>query len=518
MRSLTRFWHRGSSHIVAMLVSLAIGAGLAGHWTRGNTLVAQDARPRMSPENVQALSALESAFVALAEQVRPSVVTITARATAETSRNPQRPAPDEPRRPRLPFPDFPRDFFRDFPRDLIPPLPDDRSLPSTGSGVIVRQTGDTAYVLTNHHVIRDRDRFRVRLVDHSEYPAELVGADEKSDLAVLKFQPRRPLPENCVARLGDSDRVRVGQFVAAIGSPLGYENTFTMGVVSAKGRQLRGLGASGYNDLIQTDASINRGNSGGPLVNINGEVIGINVAIASDGSLSGGNIGIGFAIPVNTAKIVVEQLIASGRVVRGYLGVATAHVEMEPELREFFKVNAGALIERVEPDSPAGRAGVKDADVVVSFNNRPITNFTDLEKAVATVSPGTTVPMVVVRDGREVPLRVTVAARPSEQELINRRRPVAVEPVQPEPTQLVRAAFGLSVGDADGKVVVGAVATGSGAQEAGLRPGNVIAAIGRTAPRNAEHAAQLLRDAERAGYAILRLETTEGTRIVLLRP
>ncbi|MBI3912421.1 MAG: trypsin-like peptidase domain-containing protein [Armatimonadetes bacterium] len=511
MRTFTSFFTQRSSHLVAMALSLALGAALAGHWTRDNQLQAQAVRSRMTTGDRQVLSSLETAFVALAEQVEPSVVTVTAR-----SAGPERAERTRPSIPPESIPPSFRDFFRDLPPDFFREMPDDGMAPSTGSGAIVRQNGSAAYVLTNNHVIRGRGRFRVRLIDRTDYPAELVGYDEKADLAVLKFTPTRPLREGSVATLGDSDRVRVGQFVAAIGSPLGYESTFTVGVVSAKGRELRGLGTSSYSDLIQTDASINRGNSGGPLVNIDGEVIGINVAIASaPGAM--GNIGIGFAIPSNTARSVVEQLIASGKVVRGYFGVGTLHREMEPELKEHFGVSSGALIESVSPDGPAARAGLQPGDVVVRFANKPVDTFTDLENLVAQVPPGSTVPVIVMREGKQVSLRVTVVERPSEEALRGRLTPNTERSKPSEPEKVTNSKFGLSLGTSENRVVVAGVAPGSGAQEEMIESGDVLVSVGRTAVRNVEHAHELLTAAEKQGYAVLRLETRFGTRYVVLR-
>src|SRR5207249_4197165 len=297
-------------------------------------------------------------------------------------------------------------FFRQAPRSG--PQPGARA---RGSGVIVRERGNDVYVLTNQHVVDGATRLTVSLNQGGKYPAQLVGADSKSDLAVVRFNPGRSLGDQYVAQMGDSDRVRVGQWAIAVGSPLGYESTLTTGVISAKGRELDGVeGSKDYRGLIQTDASINPGNSGGPLVNIDGQVVGINVAIASP---TGSSIGIGFAIPVNRAKSVMEQLITSGKVRRGYLGIATssANRELSDELKSYYGVKGGALVENVTPDSPAGHAGLKSEDVIVAVDERPINNFGDLEEAVQATPPGKRVKVDVIRAHRPETVWLTLAER-----------------------------------------------------------------------------------------------------------
>jgi serine protease Do len=347
------------------------------------TAQAPGQRPVMSGQSRSALVALEDAFVGIAETVGPSVVTISARSA---------PAPDgEP-------------GFRGGP-----------GRPGTGSGVIIRENGRTAYVLTNNHVVAGRSDLRIQMADQSEYRGEVVGRDPESDLAVVRFNATRPLPAGSVARFGNAQDVKVGQWAIAIGSPLGYRSTMTVGVVSAKGRQLGG-GRSQHGDLIQTDASINPGNSGGPLVNIDGEIIGINVAIASNGS-SRGNIGIGFAIPCDIARTVSEQLISGGRVNRGYLGVSVSSENrvLKPELRERLGCpNGGALIETVGEGTPAAEAGVRAGDVIVRFGGHAIRSFTDLEKAVLATGPNSAVPVELVRERKPVRLTIRTQERPQE--------------------------------------------------------------------------------------------------------
>ncbi|MGV3721798.1 MAG: trypsin-like peptidase domain-containing protein, partial [Actinomycetota bacterium] len=363
-----------------------------------------------------------------------------------------------------------------------------------------------------------------QLYDKTEHNAELVGSEPRTDLAVLKFTTRRPLAAGSVAKLGNSDRVKVGQWAIAIGSPLGYESTLTVGVISAKGRELDsfGRGAANYVDLLQTDASINPGNSGGPLVNVNGEVVGVNVAIASSG-MSQGNIGIGFAIPVNTAKMVAEQLMSKGKVVRGYLGVAVspANRDLSHELREHLKCpDGGALVETVQAGTPAARAGLKDGDVIVQFGERQVCSFTDLEKAVASTKPGDTVPVEVVRDLKPVRLNITVIERPTEPELT--RGPAGNAGPAPGaiPTESVKSKFGLSVrSGAGGKgVEIAGVAQGSPSFEAGLDEGYVVLQVGNTPTPTVEAFQKAINAANPDAGIVLRVQTPVGLRFVVVRP
>jgi len=461
----------------------------------------------MSGESKQVLYALQDAFVNIADTVEPSVVTIEARARA--GNRPMTPMQDMRER-EMPNP---FDFFRRGPG---------APRPSWGSGVIVREQGNTVWVLTNNHVVDGRERYRVTLHDKSEYTAELVGTDSRTDLAMLKFTSTRPLAAGSVARFGDSDKVKTGQWACAIGSPLGYESTLTVGVISAKGRELNGLGAgqTNYSDLIQTDASINPGNSGGALVNIDGEVIGINVAIASNG-MSQGNIGIGFAIPSNTAKMVADQLVSRGKVVRGYLGVACGpdNRDLSPSMREHLKVpNGGALAESVNPDTPAARGGMKDGDVIVRFDNRDVRSFTDLEKAVARVAPGSSVPVEVVRDGKPVRLSITVVERPDELALLGGRETPRPTPNEPAPAQGTKTRFGLTVRPGTGGAEIVAVERDSPAQDAGLDAGYTIVQVENTPTPTVEALTRALTAAGNKTEVVLRIRTSAGLRFVTLRP
>ena len=302
-------------------------------------------------------------WVELARAVKPAVVNVS------TTQRTQRPGPE--------------DFFRRF---FEGPTPPERGRQSLGSGFIVSADG---YVGTNFHVVRGASAIVVRLADHTEHQARLVGGDPRTDLALLKIDAAS-LP---TLAFGDSDRVQVGEPVMAIGNPFGLEQTVTTGIVSAKERF---IGAGPYDDFIQTDASINPGNSGGPLVDVRGALIGINSAIFSQ---SGGSVGIGFAIPVAIAKDVFPQLRERGQVLRGYLGVAVAPVPTDLRKQIGLEGDRGALVAEVVPRSPAAGAGLKPGDVITAFQDVPIQSPNGLTRRVGGTPPGTQVALKVVRPG-----------------------------------------------------------------------------------------------------------------------
>lgn len=523
MRAFRQALNAKASNWAVLLLSGSMLAVAVSIWSRPTQVSAQaqaPARRQMTGESRVVLTALQDAFVHIADTVEPSVVTITARSNA-----PERPTPATPMEGEENIPEPFRDLFKRFPRGGGEGGPGGAPRgASTGSGVIIREDGSTVWVLTNNHVVDDRDKFRVQMVDKTEYTAELVGKDPRTDLAVLKFKTRKPLPAGSIAALGNSDEVKVGQWAIAIGSPLGYESTLTVGVISAKGRELDsfGRGAANYVDLIQTDASINPGNSGGPLVNVDGEVIGVNVAIASSG-MSQGNIGIGFAIPVNTAKSVADQLIDKGKVVRGFLGVAVspANRDLGPELREHLRApNGGALAETVSPNTPAARAGLRDGDVIVKFGDRTVSSFTDLEKAVAATKPGSTVPVDVVRDGKPVRLNITVIERPTDADMPASRGDRGGPAPEKQPAQPVKAKYGLTIRPADdgkGAEIV-TVSPGSPAFEAGLDAGYVVVQVGTTPTPTVDAFQKALNAASADAGIVLRVKTPAGLRFVVIRP
>jgi len=354
---------------------------------------------------------------------------------------------------------------------------------SLGSGFVL---DDRGFIITNHHVVEDATKVVVKFSDEHEYKAEVVGSDEKTDIAVLRIKDADA--EDLVpVSLGDSDNLKVGEWVVAIGNPFGLSHSVTAGIVSAKGRQINPQGENAYDDFIQTDAAINPGNSGGPLVNLRGQVVGINSAIYSR---TGGNIGIGFAIPINIARTVVPQLEESGHVTRGWLGVLIQPVDEEVAKAFDLPKAKGALVAKVFDDSPAKKAGVKVGDVIVRFDGKEVSKSSALPSIVANTAINKKVTVVVLRDGERKKLSVEIGklaesageARPVKAKELG----LSVQDITPD----VAKELGLEEG-AKG-VVVTAVADGSPAARANLRPGDVIEQIGRKPVKNAEEFRRLL--------------------------
>ncbi|MCS7238543.1 MAG: DegQ family serine endoprotease [Thermoguttaceae bacterium] len=431
-------------------------------------------------------------FQAVARAIRPSVVSINSvtkiRSTA-------------PRLPRAPFPDLPEEFRWFFEPRL--PFPEEFVQRGLGSGVIVSADG---YILTNHHVVARATEIEVTLSDGRRFPGKVVGSDERTDLAVVKIEATGLVP----AVLGNSDAVEVGEWVVAIGSPFGLDQTVTAGIISAKGRS--DVGIADYEDFIQTDAAINPGNSGGPLVNMRGEVIGINTAIASR---TGGFMGVGFAIPSNMAKAVMDAILTHGRVERGFLGVTLQ--PLTEELAESFgyKGTKGALVADVTPDQPAAKAGIKPGDIIVEYNGTPVESVTQLRNAVAMTRPGTKVNIVVVREGRRVELRgVEIGQFPEDLPVRGVPREEAVQDLGLSVQTLTpSAAQELGLPEDEKGVVVTGVEPGSLAAMAGIRPGDVIQAVGDRPVTNVSEFRAAIKDLGGTG---IRLQIRRGdTRLFI---
>ncbi len=338
------------------------------------------------------LLAVESPdFVTLAQDLKPAVVNINTSKTVK-SRRPLLPSPG----PRSPHDEFFEEFFDRFFRGQPTPPRKERSL---GSGFIISKDG---YILTNNHVVEQADEVNVTLADGRDFKAEVKGLDPKLDVALLKIDTDEELP---VARLGDSDGLKVGEWVMAIGNPFGLEQTVTVGIVSAKGRV---IGAGPYDDFIQTDASINPGNSGGPLFNIHGEVVGVNTAIIAGGQ------GIGFALPINAAHAIIPQLKATGHVTRGWLGVSVQQISEELAASFGLDKPEGALVAEVIAASPAQKAGFERGDIILEFDGKKVAEVSDLPRIVAATEVGREVEVKIFRDGKERELSVTIGKMAEE--------------------------------------------------------------------------------------------------------
>lgn len=384
------------------------------------------------------------------------------------------------------LPDFFDDeFFRRFFAPRLPVPPREFKQRGLGSGAIVDKRG---YILTNNHVIADADKILVKLKDGREMEAKLVGADPKTDLAVLRIKAKN-LP---VAILGNSDDLEIGETVIAIGNPFGLEQTVTLGIVSAKGRSQVGL--TDYEDFIQTDASINPGNSGGPLVNLRGEIVGVNTAIYSR---SGGNMGIGFSIPINMARKVMQDLIDTGKVTRGFLGVVIQDVTRELAEAMGLDIKEGVAIANVGADTPAGKSGIRQGDIIVTFNGRKVKNSNELRNAVAATRPGARAPVDLIRDGKKKRLMVKIGEQPSDMRAaIEGGAGKEDKASGKEPGNRPEEALGMQLEPLSGQaakdyqgrsgVLVSKVAPNSPASEAGLREGALIEKVNRKPVRNVQ--------------------------------
>jgi len=397
-------------------------------------------------------------FVSLAKRLSPAVVNISTTQVSAEAPFSQSPFGEDD-----PFSEFRRRFFGGpFPRGPSRQM-------SLGSGFIIDREG---LILTNNHVVENAEKIVVRLSDEREFEAKVVGRDRKTDIAVIKINAGGDLP---VALLGNSRRLEVGEWIVAIGNPFGLEHTVTAGIVSAKGRR---IGAGPYDNFIQTDASVNPGNSGGPLINLRGEVVGINTAIFSRG---GGNIGIGFATPINLVKELLPQLKSKGKVTRGWLGVAIQRVT--PAIAESLGLDeaSGALVANVLKDAPADRDGVKVGDVIIEFDGMKVKESNDLPIIVARTPVGKKVKVKVVREGKELVLSVAIGELKEEEVLASVEKKenlgLTVQRVTPQ------IAESLGLDRAEG-IVVSSVEPGSPGDEAGLRRGDVILEINRNRIRD----------------------------------
>jgi serine protease Do len=409
----------------------------------------------------------KSPFVDVVKDIRESVVNIKVEYEVKTGGFNQ-----------MPFND---DFFKFFfPDPNLTPQPKARHSISMGSGFIYKREGKDVYIITNNHVAengKDGD-ITVTLADKAKYTGEIVGLDKDSDLAVIKIEVDFG-DKVTIAPLGNSDDIEIGDWAIAIGNPFGLNHTLTVGIISAKGRSGIMNDASKYENFIQTDASINPGNSGGPLLNIQGEVIGINTAIASP---SGGNVGIGFAIPINMAKKIMKQLKEKGKVERGWLGINIQ--DLTEDLAKFFKVkpNSGVLVADVVKNSPAKKAGFKSGDIIIEFDGVKITDSNKLRNIVAETPPYTKVKVKIIRKGKKKTLTVKLGKLPdNEEDLISSKNPVKSEWLGMRTSDITpNIARKFNVDEDESGVIVTFIKEGSVAAVNGLRPGDIIKQINNT--------------------------------------
>ena len=463
--------------IVALLmVGALIGFGYqlstgARNSTPSNSTLVKESDIPMIPAN----------FSELAEKVRPGVANIQVEKKAKNVEFGFHHFFGNPFGQRNPF----EDFFGPFSEGNPPRGFEQRGV---GSGFVMTQEG---YILTNNHVVEDADQIKVKFANGREYDGKVIGRDPKTDLALVKVEGASDLHP---LTLGNSDDLKVGSWVVAIGSPFGLEQTVTAGIVSAKGRV---IGSGPYDDFIQTDASINPGNSGGPLINMRGEVIGINTAIIASGQ------GIGFAIPINMAKEIVPQLEEKGHVTRGWLGVSIQ--EVTPELAKSFdlKEKKGALVAQVFSDTPAEKAGIEQGDVIVEFDGREVADSKDLPRMVASTAVGKVVNIKLSRNGKilerqvkvgEMEEKVEAAKTPSHKSL-----GITVQNLTPE------IAKGLGL-EKDAGVVVSHVEPGSPAASAGIQTGDVVREVDRKPVKDVQDFVQKIEKAKVQDHILLLLQ------------
>ena len=452
-------------------------------------------------DDISSIKKTSQAFTRIAKAVMPAVVFIKVEYTVKTRGN------EGNYHFNNPFDLYGEEFLERF-FGLRPPhgMPrGERKQTGQGSGFIISKDG---YILTNHHVVGEADRITVVLQDTKEYEAKRIGTDPKSDVAIIKIEDARDLP---VLPLGDSDALEVGEWVMAVGNPFGLSHTVTVGIVSAKGRNA--VGISDYEDFIQTDAAINPGNSGGPLINIDGEAVGINSAIFSR---SGGYMGIGFAIPANMVKVIKDQLIASGEVIRGYLGVVIQN--LDADLIKSFGLEPGTegvLIADVSEGSPAEKAGLRRGDVVLRFDGQNVTNVRQFRNVVGLTPPGKKVGVNIIRDSARKTIKLKIGSLNEEENAIAsssnvlQKLGLKVQDLTPD----MAHQFGYE--KLDGPIIT-EVAAESPAQYAGIRPGMLILEVNRKSVGDTAELTKALNGAKQTGRALLLLRDNKYTRYVML--
>ncbi len=460
-------------------------------------------------KNVVHANGLSEAFTSVAKAVRPSVVHISAVTRIQPTSGKQRLRPQIPEQLRREF-GMNDDMFEKFFEQQIPDQ--GHSQHGQGTGFIISKDG---YILTNNHVVRGANELTVKLSDGRQFTGKMIGQDDKTDVAVIKINATNLMP----VELGDSDSLQVGEWVLAIGSPFGLEQTVTAGIISAKGRG--NVGITDYEDFLQTDAAINPGNSGGPMVNMQGQVVGINTAIASR---TGGSAGVGFAIPSSMVKGVAESLMKDGKVTRGWLGAAIQ--DLNTDLAKSFNYDSteGVLIGDVVPDSPAAKAGLKAGDIVVKLNGRAMYSSSQLRNTVSLMQPKTSAEFAIYRDGKSQMVTVTIGTLDANASL------ASTPSVEEATAETTNDAFGISVQDLTADmaqelnlkegtrgVVVVNVEEDSLAANAGLSTGDMIVSVAGQAVKNVAEYRELLEKHPVESGVRMQVSRNGITRFVFLR-
>ncbi|RLB16010.1 MAG: peptidase [Deltaproteobacteria bacterium] len=433
-----------------------------------------------------------TSFADLADSVKHSVVNIST--TQVIKGSPLRPFGG----PNSPFGHF---FGDDFFKHFFGNIPqEEMKTHALGSGFVISSDG---FIVTNNHVVKKATEIKVKLDSGKEYDAKIVGRDPKTDLALIKVMPDKNFPEP--VKLGNSDVIRVGDWVMAVGNPFGLGQTVTTGIISAKGRI---IGAGPYDDFLQTDAAINPGNSGGPLFNMKGEVVGINTAIIARGQ------NIGFAIPINMAKELLPQL-KSGKIIRGWLGVMIQDITSELAKSFGLSTTKGVLVSDVTKGSPADKAGLERGDVIKRFNGKEVKDSHMLSRTVAATRPKTKVTIDIVRDGKEKSLQVLIGTMPKSQEAVSPENANAwgltVQEMSPD------LARHLNLNPDEEGVVISGVKPGSPAAEAGLRPGDIIKEVDRKEIKDLDDYQRAMQKATKSGSVLFLIKRGDGTLFVVLK-
>jgi serine protease Do len=478
-------------YFTIIFVATLLTMGATGSICVG-TVNAQDA-------GIESLRETGKAFRSVAKQVSPAVVFI------KVEKEVAQPGMGDNPFEGTPFGDeFFRRFFGQMPQQRSPHKPQKHRSMGQGSGFIISADG---YIMTNNHVVGDADKVSVQLLDGREYDAKIIGTDPPSDVALIKIEADEKLP---FLQLGDSDKLEVGDWVLAFGNPFGLSHTLTAGIVSAKGRS--GIGLNDFENFIQTDAAINPGNSGGPLVNLDGEVIGMNSAIFTR---SGGYMGIGFAIPINMAKNIYQQLVEHGSVIRGRLGVLIQ--DLNKELAESFDIDQreGILIAQVMEDSPAEKAGLKQGDIILKLNGKKVDQVAKFRNQIAMTRPGTKVDIVVLRDGHKKTIKVKIGTMKTD----DKGHPVAsdalpelgmtLQPLTPE----LAEQFGY---DGAHGVLVTDVEPGSLAARAGIQRGYLIEEVNRQAVKTPQQVKKMIKKSQKKTVLLL-VREGENSRYLALK-
>jgi serine protease Do len=453
-------------------------------------------------QSIAALRQMGKAFATIAGKASPAVAGVRATKLAEVRSRSREYSDENDQSNPFDNEDFFEYFFRrQLPRQYRQPEP---KLIAQGSGFIVTPDG---YMLTNNHLVGESEKISVKLADGRSFDAKIIGVDPDSDVAVIKIDAEN-LP--CL-ELADSGALEVGEWVIAIGNPFGLSHTVTAGIVSAKGRS--SLGVANYEDFIQTDAAINLGNSGGPLLNLDGKVVGINTAIVGPG----GNVGIGLAIPINMAKDIYKQLKETGSVVRGFLGVYPE--DIEPDMAEFFGIDRetkGVLLSEVTAGSAAEEGGLKPGDVVIKLDGAAVDNANDFRNRVAMYKPGSAIELIVLRDGKEMTFPITLAQRPNEAAALKDQSDSAERLGFTVEALTADLAQQLEYEGMDG-VVVSTVAPGSQADEKGLERGSLIREVNRKRIGSIREFKDALREAQDRGKLLLLVRFGGFDRYLLLQ-